>query len=75
MTTTDNNTRIVALIERAERETPFCDCGQPMAAVARDGQIWLQCTSHECPSGGTIRRLLATLASASHTRELVADSV
>ena len=33
--TTKDNTRIVALIERAERETPFCDCGEPMAAMAR----------------------------------------
>jgi hypothetical protein len=74
MTTTDN-TRIVALIERAERDIPFCDCGEPMAAVARDGQIWLECTAHGNPSGGTLRRLLATLASAAHTRELVADPV
>lgn len=53
--TTTNNTRIVALIERAERETPFCDCGEPMAAIARDRQIWLHCTAHRSPSGGVIR--------------------
>jgi hypothetical protein len=74
MTTTDN-TRIVALIERAERETPFCDCGEPMAAMARNRQIWLDCTAHQNPSGGTLRRLLATLASAGHTRKLIVDPV
>ena len=44
--TTTHNTQIVALIERAEREIPFCDCGAPMAAVARDGEIWLGCTEY-----------------------------
>jgi hypothetical protein len=74
MTKTDN-TRIVALIERAETETPFCDCGEPMAATTEDRQIWLECTSHQKPSGGAVRRLLAALASASHTRRLVVDLV
>jgi len=74
MTATENP-RIVALIERAERETPFCDCGEPAAAVARDRQIWLSCTAHQHPSGGTLRRLLATLASAGHTHTLLVDPV
>ena len=74
MTTTDN-TRIVALIERAENDTPFCDCGEPMAAMAGNRQIWLRCTSHQIPSGGTFRRLLATLTSAGHTRQLLVDPV
>jgi len=74
MTTTDN-TRIVALIERAERETPFCDCGEPMAAMARDCQIWLDCTAHQSAPGGTIRRFLAALASAGHTRKLIVEPV
>jgi hypothetical protein len=74
MTTTDD-TRIVALIERAERETPFCDCGEPMAAVATDRQIWLNCTAHQNHPGGTVRRFLAALASAGHTRRLLVDPV
>jgi hypothetical protein len=74
MNTTDN-TRIVTLIERAERETPFCDCGEPMAAMVRDRQVWLDCTAHEAPKGGPVRRLLATLSSAAHTRKLVVASV
>lgn len=74
MTTTDN-TRIVSLIERAERETPFCDCGEPMAAMARDRQIWLDCTAQQHPSGGALRRLLTALASTGHTRKLIVDPV
>jgi hypothetical protein len=73
--TTTHNTRIVALIERAERETPFCDCGAPMAARARDREIWLRCTADQKPSRGTLRRLLATLATAGHTRKLLIDPV
>jgi hypothetical protein len=74
MTTTEN-TRIVALIERAERETPFCDCGQPMAAVVEDSQIWLDCTGQQSPPRGRVRRLLATLGAIGHTRTLIVEPV
>lgn len=70
-----DNVRIVTLIERAERETPFCDCGEPMAATARGDQIWLACTAHQRPQGGRIRRFIAALASAEHTRRLIVDPV
>lgn len=70
-----DNVRIVTLIERAERETPFCDCGEPMAATARGRQIWLDCTAHQHPTGGRIRRLMAALASAEHTRRLIVEAV
>jgi hypothetical protein len=70
-----DNTRIVALIEQAERETPFCDCGEPMAAVAEDRQIWLDCTAHQNPDGGAIRRLLATMGTLGHTRKLIVEPV
>jgi hypothetical protein len=74
MTTTDN-TRIVALFERAENETPFCDCGEPMAAMVRDRQLWLDCTAHQQPASGRLRRVLAALASTGHTRRLLVDPV
>jgi hypothetical protein len=73
--TTKDNTRIVALIESAERQTPFCDCGEPTAAMAEDRQIWLACTAHPSPSGGAFRRLFATLASTGHTRTLIVEPV
>ena len=74
MPTTDN-TRIVALIERAERETPFCDCGEPMAAFAEDREIWLDCTAHQSPPDGRIRGFLATLGAIGHTRKLIVEPV
>jgi len=51
--TTQDDTRIVALIERAERETPFCDCGEPVAAIAQNREIWLRCTALKTSTGGT----------------------
>ena len=74
MTTTDN-TRIVALLERAERETPFCDCGKPMAAFAEDSHIWLDCTAQQSPPDGLLRRVLAALGSIGHTRKLIVEPI
>ncbi len=68
-----DNTRALALIERAERAAPFCDCGEPMAPVARSTQLWLECTSRGAPSGRGKRGLLATLAAAGHRRQLILD--
>lgn len=68
-----DNTRALALIERAERAAPFCDCGEPMAPVARSTQVWLECTSHGAPSGSGLRRVFTTLAAAGHSRRLILD--
>ena len=73
--TRKDNPRIVELIERAERETPFCDCGEPMAAVAEDRQIWLDCTALQNPEGGAVRRLLASIGTLGHTRKLIVEPV
>lgn len=73
--TENDNTRIVALIEQAERETPFCDCGEPMAAIAEDSQIWLDCTAHQNPDGGVFRRLIGTLGAFGHTRKLIVEPI
>jgi hypothetical protein len=72
---TMDNTQVLALIERAEREMPFCDCGQPMAPVALGREIWLECTSERPLAGRGMRRLLAAVASARHTRRLIVDPV
>jgi hypothetical protein len=70
---TIDNTQALVLIERAERETPFCDCGEPMAPVARGEQLWLECISRPAEPGGGVRRFLATLTAAGHTRRLILD--
>lgn len=59
------------LIERAERATPFCECGQPMVPVARDGGIWLECRSLQTAKPGIVGRLAHILAGAGHTRHLL----
>jgi hypothetical protein len=68
----DNHT-VLAQIENAERETPFCACGQPMVPVAREDGIWLECRSLETREGGPIARLLSVLAP--HDRQLIVDDV
>jgi hypothetical protein len=70
---TMDNSQAVALIERAERETPFCDCGEPTIPVAHSRQVWLECASRQTLPDSTVRRFLATLAAASHTRRLILD--
>ena len=50
---------LIDTIERAERETPYCECGQPTTSVERDGVIWLTCRSH--PEPARLLRRLVTL--------------
>jgi hypothetical protein len=69
-----NNSQALALIERAERDQPFCNCGQPTTPAAHDGRLWLECTARQTPSRSGVRRFLATLAAASHTRKLILDA-
>jgi hypothetical protein len=69
---TTDNTRIVAL---TERETPFCDCGEPTAAIAEDRQLWLNCTARQHRSGGALRQFIGALASTGHTRQLLVDPI
>jgi hypothetical protein len=68
-----DNTQALALIERAERAAPFCDCGEPMAPVARRTQVWLECTTQSFRTRRGLRGLLAGLAAASHDRQLILD--
>lgn len=68
-----DNTQALALIERAERAAPFCDCGEPMAPVARSTQVWLECTTRTGRKDAGLRGLLANLAAPSHDRQLILD--
>lgn len=68
-----DNSRALALIESAERADPFCDCGEPMAPVARSAQVWLECTARGAPSGRGLRGLLDSVAAAAHNRRLIVD--
>jgi hypothetical protein len=33
------------LMEREERDRPFCACGEHTVLVARDARLWLECAS------------------------------
>ena len=68
-----NNWTAIERIERAERETPFCACGQPMVPVAHEGGIWLECTALECRSGNAFVRLLSAIVSGGHDRQLIVE--
>jgi len=60
-------------IERAQRETPFCGCGQPTRPIVRAGGIWLECASLQASAGGRIRRLVTLLGPIDHTRRPIVD--
>jgi hypothetical protein len=70
---TIDNARALDLIEQAERETPFCRCGQPTVPVGRADGVWLECRTLERPATGRIGRILATLAAPTHFRSLIVE--
>jgi len=70
-----DNWSVLDRIEHAERETPFCPCGQPTSPAARPDGIWLECVSLRSPAGSRIGRLLSALATPGHTRKMIAETV
>jgi hypothetical protein len=68
-----NNVAAMFAIERAERETPFCGCGEPTSPVARDGEIWLECVSINEPKGNPITRLIDTIVAPAHVRRFIVE--
>ena len=67
-----DNYQVLASIEAAQHDTPFCACGAPAVLVGRDRSVWLECSSlgqHR----SALRRLLALDLAVGHTRRLVVD--
>ena len=60
-------------IERAQRERPFCSCGQPNRPVEREGGAWLECASLQTPARDRIARLVGLLGPVDHTRRAIVD--
>jgi hypothetical protein len=60
------------LLEREEREEPFCSCGAPTVPVARDGALWLECASFRRPKS-LVHRLLHLDFSAGHTHRIITE--
>ena len=67
--------RALELIEQAQRETLFCDCGAPVVIVERAGGLWLECSSRSPSAEGRIGRLVSALTATLHTRRLIVDYV
>ena len=64
--------QVLASIEAAQHDTPFCACGAPAVLVGRDRSVWLECSTlgeHR----SALRRLLALDLAAGHARRLVVD--
>ena len=68
-----NRGTAIDAIERAERETPFCGCGEPTAPVARDGAIWLECIAGNESKGNPIARLLGSIVAQAHVRRYIIE--
>jgi hypothetical protein len=68
-----DNTQALAVIERAERDAQFCDCGQPMAPVVRSAKVWLECRALPSSAGRGLRGAIAALAATGHDRRLILD--
>jgi hypothetical protein len=60
------------LLEREEREEPFCQCGAPTVPVARDGALWLECSSLQQPKS-RLRRLATLDFEVEHTRRVITE--
>lgn len=66
------NQHAVELIEAAENGSPYCLCGSHMLAVARDGQVWLECASQNEERTG-LGALLSRLTAFSHSRRMIME--
>ena len=74
VTAVEANVAALEAIERAERSTPFCTCGEPTSPVGRDGAVWLQCISlNDEPKGGPVARLLRAITEPAHVREVIIE--
>lgn len=65
---------ILERVELEERELPFCSCGAQTVPVARDGVLWLECSSLT-PRKPLLTRLLTLRFEVGHTRRpIMADA-
>ncbi len=65
--------RALERIESAEREGPNCVCGAYMVAVARDGTLWLECSSVQHHRGGLTGLLGRFMDILGHSRRRVME--
>ncbi len=66
-----DRTRLIDLIERAERDQPSCpQCGAMLIATERDGALWLECPTLS-ESRPFLRQLIRLDFEAAHGRRLL----
>jgi hypothetical protein len=65
--------RTVDLIERAHDAERYCSCGRHTTVVEHDGQVWLECSSHDQRPASRVARALAALGAGLHTRRVIVD--
>ena len=65
---------MVAFIEQAQRETPFCPCGASTIPAGHDGGVRLRCVSLSRRKG-LVRRLLTLDFPGGHVDRRLVDSV
>jgi hypothetical protein len=66
-----DNDMAVELIERSERDTPWCStCGAPTITVAHGDSIWLECSTLQA-ARPFLRRLIALDPLFGHTRQAI----
>lgn len=70
-----DNWNVLDRIEHAERETPFCICGQPMVPAARNNGLWLECSTLTPSGSGLVGRWKSALATSGHYRRLIVESL
>ncbi len=66
-----DRTRLIDLIESAERSQPVCpQCGLPVVATERGGALWLECPTLAEPRP-FLRQLMKLDFEVAHTRRLL----
>ncbi len=68
-----DNWKVLDRIERAEQETPFCYCGEPMSPVAKPDGIWIECVSRLNPDESRLGRLRSVLTAGGHTSRQIVE--
>ena len=69
-----DNAQALELVEQAEHETPFCECGRVTVPIGRPGGVWLECASLG-EARSALSRILTLDLAASHTRRRIVDLV
>jgi hypothetical protein len=62
---------VLHLVNDAYRRMPTCACGGSMAAVERDGSLWLECRARQETGRSLVARLRSLDWLVGHDRELI----